>query len=276
MLRFTQRNVSQIRFCSTLVRSHLEQDGQVAVITLNNPSKLNALTEELGDCLGSKVEEIKNIPDVRVVLLTGAGKAFSAGGDLDWLLARHRDQPDNNIRIMQDFYSKFLILRSIPVPVIGAINGAAVGAGLCMALGGADIRVASKGAKMGLTFTKLGLHPGMAATHFLPAIAGPQVAADLLLTGRLIDADEALRLGLVARVGDNALDLAREVAREITESGPVAVRTLTQTLRSKLNLGLEDAYKTEATAQSICYPTRDLREGVTAIMEKRKPVFTNE
>lgn len=248
----------------------------MAVLTLNNPAKLNALTEEMGDCLINKVKEIKMMDNVRVVLVTGAGKAFSAGGDLDWLMARHRDQPDNNIRIMQEFYSKFLVLRSLSVPVIGAINGPAVGAGLCMALGGTDIRVASKGTKIGLTFTKLGLHPGMAATHFLPAIAGPQVAADLLLTGRLINADEALRLGLVARVGDNAMDLAREIAKDITESGPVAVRTLVQTLRAKLDLGLEESYKTEATAQAVCYPTRDLKEGVTAIMERRKPVFTNE
>lgn len=109
--------------------------------------------------------------------LQGAGKAFSAGGDLDWLLARHRDTPENNIRIMQEFYQKFLVLRSLPMPVIAAINGPAVGAGLCMALGGADIRVASKSARMGVTFTKLGLHPGMAATHFLPNIVGPQVTS---------------------------------------------------------------------------------------------------
>ena len=108
-------------------------------------------------------------------MLPGAGKAFSAGGDLEWLLARHRDTPDNNIRIMQEFYKKFLVLRSLPVPVIAAINGPAVGAGLCLAMGGADIRVASNNARMGVTFTKLGLHPGMAATHFLPTIVGPQV-----------------------------------------------------------------------------------------------------
>jgi len=267
--------VVQSRKCSTLVKTHLENNDQVAVITLNNPSKLNALTEPMGDALIAKVEEVKKMPDVRAAIVTGAGKAFSAGGDLDWLLARHRDTPENNIRIMQEFYQKFLVLRSLPMPVIAAINGPAVGAGLCMALGGADIRVASNTARMGVTFTKLGLHPGMAATHFLPSIVGPQIAADLLLTGRLVKAEEALSMGLVARVGDCAVTVAMDLAKDICLSGPVSVRTLVQTLRDKQNVGLMDAYRVEATAQSICYPTKDLAEGVKALQEKRSPVFEN-
>ena len=137
-----------------------------------------------------------------------------AGGDLSWLLERHRDTPNNNIDIMQTFYKRFLIIRSLEVPVISAINGAAVGAGFCLALGGSDIRVAGAKAKMGLTFAKLGLHPGMAATHFLPGIAGPQVAADLLLTGRLVGAPEAVQLGLVAKQADDALQASLDIARQ--------------------------------------------------------------
>jgi len=160
--------------------------------------------------------------------------------------------------------------------VIGAINGAAVGAGFCLALGGCDVRVAANNAKMGLTFVKLGLHPGMAATHFLPLIAGPQVASDLLLTGRLVGASEAQQLGLVAKVGEDAMDLALSLARDICKSAPVAVRTTVQTLRNKQNVGLEEAFLAEATAQSLCYPTKDLAEGVKALQEKRKPTFTGE
>eukprot|EP00090_Calanus_glacialis_P000843 TRINITY_DN10594_c0_g1_i1.p1 TRINITY_DN10594_c0_g1~~TRINITY_DN10594_c0_g1_i1.p1 ORF type:complete len:285 (-),score=118.10 TRINITY_DN10594_c0_g1_i1:56-910(-) len=266
----------QIRKCSNLVNTHLENNGQIAVITLNNPSKLNALTEPMGDALIAKVEEVKKMEDVRAAIVTGAGKAFSAGGDLDWLLARHRDTPESNIRIMQEFYQKFLVLRSLPMPVIAAINGPAVGAGLCLAMGGADIRVASNTARMGVTFTKLGLHPGMAATHFLPNIVGPQIAADLLLTGRLVKAEEALSLGLVARVGDCAVTVAMDLAKDICLSGPISVRTLVQTLRDKQNVGLQEAYRVEATAQSICYPTKDLAEGVKALQEKRSPVFENK
>merc|ERR1712025_132963 len=221
------------RGCSSLVKTHLENDNKVAVITLNNPSKLNALTEPMGEALIKNVEEVKKLRDVRAAIVTGAGKAFSAGGDLDWLLARHRDTPDNNIRIMQDFYKKFLVLRSLPVPVIAAINGPAVGAGLCLAVGGADIRVASNNARMGVTFTKLGLHPGMAATHFLPDIVGPQVAADLLLTGRLVSAEEAVDLGLVSSSSPCALTGALQLADQISQAAPVSVRTLVQTLRRK-------------------------------------------
>eukprot|EP00088_Acartia_fossae_P032707 TRINITY_DN33466_c0_g1_i1.p1 TRINITY_DN33466_c0_g1~~TRINITY_DN33466_c0_g1_i1.p1 ORF type:complete len:178 (-),score=21.18 TRINITY_DN33466_c0_g1_i1:38-571(-) len=174
---------------------------------------------------------------------------------------------------MQAFYKRFLCIRSLPVPIISAINGPAVGAGFCLALGGSDIRVAATKAKMGLTFPKLGLHPGMAATHFLPQLAGPQVAADLLLTGRLVGAEEAVSLGLVARKADDAFAASLEIARDICLSAPVAVRTTLETLRNKQNIGLDDSYRREAEAQAVCYPTQDLKEGVTSLQEKRKPFF---
>jgi len=248
----------------------------VAVITLNNPSKLNALTEPMGDQLIKEVDALKDNTEIRAAILTGAGKAFSAGGDLDWLLQRHRDQPDNNIEIMQQFYKRFLCIRALNVPIISAINGPAVGAGFCLALGGSDIRVAATKAKMGLTFTKLGLHPGMAATHFLPRLAGPQVAADLLLTGRLVGAAEAVSLGLVAREAEDALEAGLQIARDICSAAPVAVQTTLVTLRNQQNLGLEEAYRVEATAQAVCYPTQDLKEGVTSLQEKRSPIFTGQ
>jgi len=259
---------------SSQVLCEVTGNGHVAVLTLNAPSKLNALSEEMGDELTDHVAKLKENPSLRCCVVTGAGKAFSAGGDLGFLMDRHNDTPANNVEVMKAFYKRFLCLRQLPVPVIGAINGPAVGAGFCLALGGCDIRVAATKAKMGLTFVKLGLHPGMAATHFLPLIAGPQVAADLLLTGRLISGPEAHAMGLVARVTDDAVADAMSIADDIVTSGPVSVRTCVETLRRKQDEGLESAFQREATAQSICYPTRDLAEGVTAIKEKRSPVFT--
>ena len=208
----TFKNLTPVRH-SSQVLCDFDHDGKVAVLTLNAPSKLNALSEDMGDELMEHVMTLQQNESVRCCVVTGAGKAFSAGGDLQFLMDRHNDSPENNISVMEKFYKRFLCLRKLPVPVIGAINGPAVGAGFCLgmfgkisgrfhyapsklsflilisvipstlALGGCDIRVASSKAKMGLTFVKLGLHPGMAATHFLPLIAGPQVAADLLLTG---------------------------------------------------------------------------------------------
>ena len=120
------------RSCSSLVKLHHECDGRVAVITLNNPSKMNALTEPMGDALTAVVTRLESDPGVRCAVLTGAGRAFSAGGDLDWLMQRHRDTPENNISVMTKFYKRFLVMRQIPVPVIAAINGPAIGAGLCL------------------------------------------------------------------------------------------------------------------------------------------------
>merc|ERR1712168_1682547 len=274
---FNQTIISTISIRhSSQVLCNFEHEGQVAVLTLNAPSKLNALSEEMGDELTDHVNTLKENAAIRCCVVTGAGKAFSAGGNLQFLMDRHNDTPANNIAVMEAFYKRFLCLRQLPVPVIGAINGPAVGAGFCLALGGCDIRVASTKAKMGLTFAKLGLHPGMAATHFLPLIAGPQVAADLLLTGRLISAAEGLSMGLVARVSEDAVADAMSIAKDICLSGPVAIRTLVKTLRDRQNHGLEKAYMVEATAQSICYPTRDLAEGVKALQEKRSPVFENK
>jgi enoyl-CoA hydratase/carnithine racemase len=113
---------------------------------------------------------------------------------------RHHDTHANNEHLMLNFYQRFLVMRTLPVPVIGAINGPAIGAGLSLAVGGCDIRVASATATMGFTFTKLGLHPGMGAMHFAPILLGPSAAADLLLTGRVVSAVEALRMGLVNHV----------------------------------------------------------------------------
>lgn len=164
-------------------------------------------------------------------VITFSGKAFSAGGDLDWLIDRHKRGhfQQENADTMVGFYKRFLCLRELPCPVIAALNGPAIGAGFCVAIGGCDMRIASTTAKMGLNFVKLGLHPGlrtfiypfqhhkkvlritiiilmwniagMAATHFLPQLVGPSVAADLLLTGRLVGAKEALELRLVNKVG---------------------------------------------------------------------------
>ena len=133
---FRALNLAETRRHSSQVLCDLERDGRVAVLTLNSPTKLNALSEEMGDELTAHVARLKGDSstrkNLRCCVITGAGKAFSAGGDLGFLIDRHNDEPANNIRIMKAFYKRFLCLRQLPVPVIGAINGPAVGAGFCL------------------------------------------------------------------------------------------------------------------------------------------------
>jgi enoyl-CoA hydratase len=250
-----------------------EMHGRVCVISLNDPKRLNAMTADLGKAFSVTVSEIAEKGDeIGAVVVTGTGRAFSAGGDLDFLQARHRDTPSRNAPIMRNFYQRFLCVRDLPFPVIAAINGPAIGAGLCFALG-CDIRVASKKAKMGLTFVGLGLHPGMGATHFLPKIVGPQIASQLMLTGELVTGDEAKDLGLVAHSVDDAVEKAIELATKISSNSPIAVRTLLRTMRTQTDVGLDQALWNEADKQAQCYASVDLADGVSALQEKRAPNF---
>ncbi|KAL6076559.1 EnoylCoA hydratase/isomerase family domain containing protein [Balamuthia mandrillaris] len=252
-------------------------DAHVAIVHLNRPHKLNALTVELGETFQAKMAALRaegEASRLRCVVLTGRGKAFSAGGDLDFLWKRTESEAVENTATMLQFYKRFLSVRDLPVPVVSAINGAAVGAGLCLAMA-TDIRIASEDAILSCNFAKLGLHPGLAATHFMPLIVGPQVAASLLYTGKNITGAEAKRYGLVldavprAQVMEEALKLAREIAA----SSPSAVRLLVRTLRTKQNEGLERALTREADGQAHSYASADLKEGLQAIAEKRKPIF---
>ena len=132
LMRRTLQSFSAPSRNSSQVTCDVTREGQVALLTLNAPSKLNALSEEMGDELTDHVTKLKESADLRCCVITGAGKAFSAGGDLGFLIDRHNDTPENNISVMKAFYKRFLCLRQLPVPVIGAINGPAVGAGFCL------------------------------------------------------------------------------------------------------------------------------------------------
>lgn len=248
--------------------------GQICVLTLDDPARRNALTVSMGEALLGRVAELGGVADLRAVVLTGRPPAFSAGGDLEFLLARAADQPDRNALEMREFYRRYLSLRSLPVPVIAAVNGHAIGAGLCLALA-ADLRVVAAEAKLGLTFVGLGLHPGMAATALLPAIAGPEVASWLLLTGDTLSGEEAVRRGLALEALPQAevLPRALALAERMAAQAPIAVRTTTRSLRMARDDLLERALWREADSQALCYASEDLLEGIQALREKRTPVF---
>jgi len=251
-------------------------DSTVVVIRLDRPDKLNALSVELGNCLLDALKSLTEyFPKLRCVILTGSGRAFSAGGDVQFLHERLETEPEQNSRIMLDYYNVFLGVRKLNVPVIAAINGHAVGAGLCLALA-CDLRIAAQGAKLGVNFAKLGIHAGMASTHFLPQLIGMQQASRMLLTGQLLDAQEAEEIGLVMDVypEDQLMDEAQKLANQIAANSPIAVRTTLQTLRNRMNVGLDAALQREADAQAQTYAAPDLAEGLRAIAEKRAPNYT--
>jgi len=238
---------------------------------------MNALTEDMGDALHTVIDNVSD--EVRAIIITGSGRSFSAGGDLDWLMTRHHDTKENNQSIMLQFYKRFLKLRELQIPIIAAINGPAIGAGLCLAVGGCDLRVASTKATMGFTFNRLGLHPGMAALHFAPLLMGPAFAADLLITGRVIKAQEALQMGLVNKVADNAMDESLKFAKEICMAAPLSVKTTVKALRLRqeaTGLGLEESMKLDAHSQAITYNTKDFAEGLAALKQRRPGNFTGQ
>lgn len=279
--RFARLVVAAPRFCRAastarepLVLLKHDAERKVATLTLNEPARLNALTVEMGKDLAAALERI-DYKVTNAVVITGAGRAFSAGGDLAFLENRSKDSGMRNSVIMHAFYNSFLgQLRRLPVPTVAAINGPAVGAGLCFALG-ADLRVAAKNARLSVSFVQLGLHPGMGSTFTLQKLIGPQQAARMLLTGEPVTGEEAARMGLVLEATEEAdvVPRALALAETIAKQAPVAVRSAVRSLRMNVDVGLDFALQREADAQSYSYSTRDLAEGVAALQQKRKPAF---
>jgi len=258
------------------------RDGDVATLHFNDPDHLNAMTREMGEAFRARVGSLASDESLRAVVLTGEGRAFSAGGDLDMLelqANRGAAEPGRAWRGIRDdmstFYRLFLSIRDIPCPTIAAVNGHAIGAGFCVALG-CDFRYVAAEAKLGLNFTRVGVHPGMGATWTLPRIVGPALAAELLFTSRMIDGEEAGRIGLANRVLPQAeiLETTRAVAAEIAENAPLAVRAVKQALRRTENASIEDQLQFEASEQAKNFESADAREGIAAIREKRAPRFS--
>ena len=256
-----------------LVLQSIDSDG-IGTLTLNDEANLNSMSDEMATEFGDAIRSLKAQETLRAVILTGAGKAFSAGGHLSMLEAKRSKSPEENRVGMLLFYNSFLCMRELNVPLIAAMNGAAVGAGLCIACA-CDVRIASDTTKLGFTFLKLGLHPGMGATYFVPRIVGSGVATELLVTGRVITADEAYRIGLVSRVcaSTDVMKEARAVAAEIVSCGPEATTQVLQTMRGDPSL-LSQALEREALCQSVNYASGEFAEGVSAVKEKRSARFS--
>jgi enoyl-CoA hydratase/carnithine racemase len=250
----------------------VERRDSVALLTLALPERRNAMTAELTAAWADAVATLKADRDVRAAVVTGEGSAFCAGGDLSWI----GESPDLSVPALRErmlpFYKTWLSIRDLDVPVIAAVNGHAVGAGLCLALA-CDIRYAASAATFSAPFARLGMHPGMAATYLLPEAVGVARAREMLLTGRRVGAEEALAIGLVSGVYDAAdlLPEVLEIAKIVADSAPVAVRLTKTALKGR---GLDAALEWEALAQPVTMAGADLREGLAAQAERRAPRFT--
>lgn len=251
----------------------LQVDAGVATLTLADTGRRNAMTPELGEALRSRVLELRGRPDVRAVVLTGAGGAFSAGGDLQMLERLRKASYEEARTFMLDFYARYLSVLELPVPTVAAVEGAAIGAGLCVALA-CDLCVVDTDAKLALNFVQLGLHPGMGATYFVPRRAGAQAAAELLFTGRRFDGREAARLGLALEAvpAGDVLPRARALAARVAANAPLAVRALKERLAPD-RAALQQALEAEARAQAESYASADLGEGLAAAAARRAPEF---
>lgn len=256
----------------TLLRLSCDNQG-IATLTLNDPQRRNAMSVQMAAEFKQVIGELLQRTDLRVLILTGAGGAFAAGGDLQMLKAKAKLDAETNCQQMLEFYHSFLCVQQLEVPTIAAVNGHAIGAGMGLAMA-CDYRIVSKQAKLGFTFTKLALHPGMGTSLFLPRIAGLGTALDLLISGRVFSAEEAKQLGLTQLVVD-AVDVvgrAYELAESLLLTAPAAVAGLLETLRPK-PAELQAALEREALEQSLGFARAEFLEGVIATIEKRKPRF---
>ena len=245
-----------------------ERSDGVAVLTLNRPQRLNSFTPSMLEALGEHLREVASDPDVRVLVFTGAGRAFSAGQDLSVMAGASGDG------FLERYYNPLVLaLRQLAVPVIAAVNGVAAGAGLSLALA-CDLRLAAASARLVTAFEAVGLVPDTGLSYFLPRLVGLGRAMEWLLLGRTLSAAEALAAGLVNEVvADEAFEARwRELAGRLA-AGPRGLGLTRQLLSRSLDRSLPEQLQEEARLQARALQTQDAREGLQAFLEKRRPVF---
>ena len=259
-----------------------EQDGAVVLLTLNRPAMRNPISErDMVDAIVAAVERMNADPTVRVAILTGAGQAFSSGGDLRAMAAEAESRAKQPVRTTRYYKHGIqripLAFERLDVPIIAAVNGPAVGAGLdlaCMC----DIRVAGESARFAESFVKVGLIAGDGGAWLLPRAVGFSKACEMAFTGELIDAGEALACGLVSRVVPDGelLGAARALAAKIAANPPHAVRLTKRLLMEGRHTRMDTLLEMAASMQALVHATADHREAANAFLEKRSPKFTGE
>jgi len=256
----------------------LSVEGGVAVLTLNRPERLNALTRPMLSSLRTHLTALAEDPDIGCVVLTGAGRAFCSGGDVRVQAAvagKSEQTPEQRADQLRASMEASRLLHDMPKPTIAMVNGVAAGAGMSLALA-CDLRIAGESARMTTAFAKVGLSGDYGGTYFLTRLAGPSKARELYLTAEMLDASRLLALGLVTRVvPDDALAAETMALATKFGNGPrVAHRYIKRNMKVAEEGSLSDALDSEAYGMLRCRETADHAEAAKAFVEKRPPVFT--
>jgi 2-(1,2-epoxy-1,2-dihydrophenyl)acetyl-CoA isomerase len=251
-----------------------EMEDGIGILWFNRPDSLNALSLEMRYELLDILPRIAQEKDLSVLIVTGEGKAFCAGGDMDKFLTvsrAHQERGGAHDLFINDVPRAFL---AVEVPIIAAVNGPAVGGGFTISLT-CDLRIASDSARFGAVFVRVGLAPEYGSSFLLTRIVGLTRASELIMTARIFDAQESLSMGLVSEVveGDQLLNRARELAKLIASHPPMAIRMAKRVLRHGLDSTLSQAMEYEELAETHCFSSLDHQEAVLAFMEKRPPIF---
>jgi 2-(1,2-epoxy-1,2-dihydrophenyl)acetyl-CoA isomerase len=256
-----------------MIRS--ETNDNVTAITLDRPEKLNAFAGAMRENLLAALQSAESDAACRVVVITGAGRAFCAGGDVDYMSGLQKEKNVGAFRKLLDA-GRDIVTRIVEMnkPVIASVNGIAAGAGCNLALA-CDYRIASDTAKLGETFVRIGLHPDWGGTWFLPRLVGPGRAMEILMTGRMVDAAEALTIGMVDRVVPSAelTALTSEFARTIAQGPPLAIAGIKRALAVSRAATLRAQLEIESDHQLRAFLSSDASEGMAAFFEKRPPKF---
>jgi 2-(1,2-epoxy-1,2-dihydrophenyl)acetyl-CoA isomerase len=272
ILRFAQDKLENDAMIRTETGDH------ITTITLNRPEKLNAFSGTMREDLLTALRAAAGDPACRVVVITGAGRAFCAGGDVEYMSGLQKDGNVEDFRKLLDAGRDIVTeIAEMAKPVIASVNGVAAGAGCNLALA-CDYRIASETAKLGETFVRIGLHPDWGGTWFLPRLVGPSRAMEILMTGRMVDAAEALAIGMVDRVVPVA-DLAAQtatLASIIAQGPPLAITGIKRALAASRSNTLRAQVDLESEHQSAAFLSRDAGEGMAAFFAKRPARFKGE
>jgi 2-(1,2-epoxy-1,2-dihydrophenyl)acetyl-CoA isomerase len=248
----------------------------VTTITLNRPEKLNAFAGAMRGELIAALEEAASDGQARVVVITGAGRGFCAGGDVEAMRAmQERRATDDFLQLLEAGGRIVTTIRSIDKPVIAAVNGVAAGAGCNLALA-CDYRIAASSARLGQTFVRIGLHPDWGGSWFLPRLVGTSRAMELMMTGRMVEAGEALQIGMVDRVveDEELASAVEKLTRHLAAAPPAILRAIKRSLAHSPTHTLAEQCELEAQIQREAFLSSDAAEGMAAFFEKRKPEFT--